>query len=335
MSNNKAFLKSVLFGKKQNDETKSQKLVKALFVIPEKAKGVEVRHYIKPEKEAQEQQADLLFLPTERFGYKYCLVVVDIFDNRVDVEPLKFKDAVAVAKGLSAIYNRGILKKPNYLNVDSGSEFKGSVADYSKANNIILKVSATARHSQTAFAEYINKLIGKGISFLQTEQELEMGKAMRGWMHYIRQIVETINEKADENRKKNIDKIDKDNNNQKELVKHAITGDNVDKTIDNVIDDIKNKKELPVLKKDVPLLGDSYAKDGILNIGQKVRYQLDYPISAFDKKRLHGTFRAGDIRWSKEIHTIDKSLVLPNQPVSYLISGITNRSFTRQQLQII
>jgi len=333
----KDFLRNILFNKPQEKETKSQRLIKDLFTIPKKPKGVEIRHYIKPTEEGQQQQADILYLPSDTFGYKYCLVVVDIADNRIDVEPLKQHSASAVENGFIKIYSRGILQKPIYLNVDAGSEFKGNVLTYLKENNIIPKVSATARHSQTAFVEYINKLIGKAVGYLQTEQELKKNKTVKGWLKYIRDIVETINEQADKNQEKNESKNDKNQTDDKKMEKDAVTGNKMDETIDSFIDDIKNKKETPILKKDVPLLGESYIKQGgILDIGTKVRYQLDYPISAGTNKRLHGDkFRAGDIRWSKEIYTIDKAIIVPNQPISYLINGITNRSFLRQQLQVI
>jgi hypothetical protein len=73
----------------------------------------------------------------------------------------------------------------------------------------------------------------------------------------------------------------------------------------------------------------------ILEEGIKVRVALDYPISAGTGEKLHGKFRAGDIRWSKEIHTIDKVILTPNQPISYLVSDIHNASYLRNQLQLV
>ena len=97
------FLSNILFGKKNINETKSEKLIKDLFTVPKKNKGNDVRHYIKPDEEGDTQQADLLFLPTDRFGYKYALVVIDIFSNRIDIEPIKIKSAESVAKAFNKI----------------------------------------------------------------------------------------------------------------------------------------------------------------------------------------------------------------------------------------
>jgi hypothetical protein len=72
----------------------------------------------------QIQQADLLYLP-EDDGYKYLLVVVDLFDRHVEVEPLKNKDAQTVKDAFIEIYNNTDLKHPKQLQVDSGKEFMG------------------------------------------------------------------------------------------------------------------------------------------------------------------------------------------------------------------
>ncbi len=79
---------------KKTNETQSDKLIKDLFTIPIKNKGSDIRHYVKPNQKNEMHQADLLFLPTDKFGYKYALVVIDIYDSRIDIEPLKLKSSV-------------------------------------------------------------------------------------------------------------------------------------------------------------------------------------------------------------------------------------------------
>lgn len=312
---------------------KKETLLQQLFKRPQKNKGVDIRHYNKPLSEGIQQQGDLLFLPTDAFGYKYALVIADISTNRCDAEPLKDKTNQAVLTGIKKIYARGILKKPTEIRFDAGSEFKGSVAQFFKENGIVVKVSATNVHSQTAIVEYINKLLGKVIGQLQVETELEKNKTSKEWVKYLAEIVDVINEKADINRDKNKAKA---KNYESSLHDDVITNPKqIKETVSEFVENIKNdaSSKVPVVKTDVPLAG-KVGKD-ILNEGDKVRVALDYPIDVVSGKRLHGTFRAGDIRWTKEIHTIDKVLMQPNQPVAYLVSGITNRSFTRNQLQAL
>lgn len=90
---------------------------------------------------------------------------------------------------------------------------------------------------------------------------------------------------------------------------------------------IKNASDLPVCA------GDAC---NLLNVGDKVRIQLDNPISATeDEKRLHGRFRSSDIRWSIKIYKINHVALKPNFPPMYMVEGINNASFTKNQLQIV
>lgn len=325
----KSFLSSVLFRKKNTNETKGNKLIKDLFTIPKKNKGNDIRHYVKPDKKNEIHQSDLLFLPTDKFGYKYALVVVDIYDSRIDIEPLKLKSSVA--HGLQKIYERGILHYPKYLYVDSGSEFKGDVLEFLNKHNVIVSVSATQRHTQTAFVERANFLIGKAIAILQTRKEIETNKTVKKWIDNIKLIVETINDKADTTKEKRENEIDDKKEKDKIILKEA-SKKNADDEVDELISNIKNKIQPNIIKYDIPLAGKNSKQLGILPEGTRVRIALDYPINHISGEKLHGTFRAGDIRFSKEIHTIEKIILSPNQPIAYLVSDIKNRSFLSNQL---
>jgi hypothetical protein len=57
-----------------------------------------------------------------------------------------------------------------------------------------------------------------------------------------------------------------------------------------------------------------------LEIGQKVRRILDYSIKASNNKKESGNFRAGDIRWSKEIFKVMRVIKEPNQVPLYFIN---------------
>jgi hypothetical protein len=223
------------------------------------------------------------------------------------------------------------------MNVDEGSEFKGSVEQYFKDEHIILTVSAVNRHSQNAFVEYINKLIGKGIFSLQNVKEIETQKTNKQWINDLKYIVEVINEKADENFKANrIKQLDEAKKEKKEE-KEAIKGDDkINEHIKTFINKVDKGEPIEKLKgHNIPLIDESNKNDGVLEQNTKVRYKLDYPIDIATKKRLNGNFRAGDIRWSLSEHKVDKVIIIPNQPISYLLSGITNRSFLRNDLQVI
>jgi hypothetical protein len=238
-------------------------------------------------------QADLLYLPTDKFGFKYALVVVDVYDKKCDAVPLKLKTPEAVVSGLKKIYERKIIKVPHVLQFDQGSEFKGAVKDYAKDNKIRLKYTLTNRHRQNAVVEAKNKAIGGYIMKYQNEKELETGKQVKGWVDALPYLIKYLND------------------------------------------------TLPV-KKGKPLTDDiittEYSAD-LIPLHTKVRAVLDYPISAYNKSKLKGTFRTGDIRWGKEPRTVEKIILNPNMPPMYQLDapkGFETRvAYTKNQLQVI
>jgi len=62
------------------------------------------------------QQADILYLPEDK-GFKYLLVVVDLYDNSVDAEPVKdiLSNSNDVLKAFGKIYSRDYLDLPLIL----------------------------------------------------------------------------------------------------------------------------------------------------------------------------------------------------------------------------
>ena len=73
----------------------------------------------------------------------------------------------------------------------------------------------------------------------------------------------------------------------------------------------------------------------VLDNGQKVRLKLDAPKEYINDNKLHGTFRAGDIRWTPEIHTITNIIMLPNQPILYTVDNTMSPAYGRNELQIV
>jgi len=89
----------------------------------------------------------------------------------------------------------------------------------------------------------------------------------------------------------------------------------------------KNKSSDPVCQ------GESC---NLLNIGDKVRIALDAPISATEKgEKLHGKFRASDIRFDPTIRKIENIYLNPGMPPLYLVSGISKATYTRNQIQLV
>jgi hypothetical protein len=139
-------------------------------------------------------QADLLFLPSDRFGLKYALVIVDVHDKRVDAQPIKGKDSKIMITAFKKIYERGILNYPKILEVDNGSEFKGETGIFLKDKGIKIHVGLTNRHRSQGLVESKNQVIGKIISQIQSYNELKSGKISKTWVDDLPQIISMINE---------------------------------------------------------------------------------------------------------------------------------------------
>jgi hypothetical protein len=76
--------------------------------------------------------------------------------------------------------------------------------------------------------------------------------------------------------------------------------------------------------------------DPILQIGTPVRVALDKPIESTGQ-RLSGKFRASDIRYDPDNERILNTIISPDEPVLYKVSGKSNlgTAYTYNQLQVI
>jgi hypothetical protein len=185
-------------------------LVDELFRRPPrepKRKGINTIYTAR--KPNQIQQADLLFLP-EDDGYKYLLVVVDLFDRHVEVEPLKSKDAAAIKSAMIDIYNNTDIKHPAVLQVDSGKEFMGVFKTYMTKLGTKIRYGIPGRHKQQSLAERVNGIIGKEIFKRQIARELKTGKVNKEWLDDIDDIVDTINDKFRATNAKRFSQIKRD-----------------------------------------------------------------------------------------------------------------------------
>lgn len=177
--------------KDKTTETEYKNLLKA----PKKEKKDETPHIANNiNRDGFIQQADLLYLPTDKFGYKYCLTVVDAYNKKVDAEPLKDKTPKSVVGALKKIYKRELLLPPDILQFDQGKEFKGEVKEYLKEERIAVKYTLTNRHRQNALVEAKNKQIGKTILEYQNEKEVETGKRVKSWVDALPYLIKYLNE---------------------------------------------------------------------------------------------------------------------------------------------
>lgn len=143
------------------------------------------------------QQGDILYLPEDK-GFKYLLVIVDLYDNSVDAEPVK--DILSkdndVLKAFQKIYSRNYLEIPLILTLDKGAEFtQQKVIDYLKGLAINVKFSLTGRSRQLAYVERMNQRIGTILLKRMTNQELITGQVSKEWVDDIKPLIKLLNER--------------------------------------------------------------------------------------------------------------------------------------------
>jgi hypothetical protein len=246
-------------------------------------------HY-KEVKKNVSHQADILFLPTDKFGYKYCLVITDIYSRITDAIELKYKDADSVLKGAIKIYNRGILPYPLVrIIVDDGNEFYGEFEQYFKKRNILVKHLPAGKHLGIVDSKI--KVIGTALFHQMEQVEYKTNKVSKAWVKNLPEVITLLNEYTVEMKQKT---KDKNPGGKDTLFPH-------------------NNK--------------------LLEIGTKVRYALFKPKDILGTTQS-GKFRATDVKWSKDIHTVDNILLIPDSPVMYIINGFETEPFTREKLQI-
>lgn len=79
----------------------------------------------------------------------------------------------------------------------------------------------------------------------------------------------------------------------------------------------------------------------LLDIGTKVRVQLEQPRDMVTGKVLAGKFRSTDLRWDPQIRIIREILLRPGSPPMYLLDGNVGKrntepvAYTKNQLQLV
>ena len=259
-------------------------------------------------KDGMVQQADVIYLQPDDSGHKHALVVVDVATGKTAARPIHAVSSREVTKAFKDIYASGDLKFPKvFMQVDNGGEFKDVTKKYFDNKGTVVRYGKPHRSRMQAYAENRNLMIGKMVSLHQHSEELKWREEHPNvpakevplntqWVDDLPMIIDAINEV-------NVHKPYKPS---------------------------KTKPNMPICSKSKNGKVDSCI---LLKIGQRVRYILDVPRDTSGKV-LHGKFRAGDLRWSQSIHTIENILIKPTQPPLYQISGM-QPAYTKAQLMVV
>ncbi len=252
--------------------------------------------------------ADVLYLPTAKFGFKYLLVVLDLASDKFDCEPLKNKESEYVLRAMLRIFNRDILPDPKYsLKTDEGSEFKGVFHKWLYDKSIFHKVVAKGNHHGMRQIDALIHQISRIIMTYLVNEEMKKNKRQVDWTAMLPSIRKLLNEYRDKT-----DMLPKHIN---EFVYDLPRDDFIVKY---------DKKKQPIYKQLEPKF----------KIGDMVHHYLLVPEDFQGNKYKDGKRRTGDLSWSREPKKIEKIIIMNGQgPVyRYILNGFKGKSFTTNEL---
>lgn len=171
-------------------------VLNSLYKRPFYERGVDSPHFqiLKPNIY---QQADIVYVPEDKQGYKFILVIADVNNKKIDAVPVKSlkQSSKEIFEGIKTIYERGILKYPKFLSFDNGNEFKGpDTLKYLHENHINIKIAQTGRHRQQGTVERANEKLGTSIHKLQVNEELITNKIKKDWVDDLEALVKYFND---------------------------------------------------------------------------------------------------------------------------------------------
>ena len=237
-------------------------------------------------------QLDLLFLPTTKQGYKYCVVIVDLANDEFDIEAIKNKNPTDILKAVEKMKKRKYIKLKNNagqtVSTDSGTEFKGAFGTYLFNHSIFHKVAQPNRHIQMANVERLNGILGGLFNGYMNNKEQETNKIYKEWTNAIPVIRDQLNTIR-----------------KKELPENIYTYEYPVWNAE-LVSKVKNKTTKKM--DDITTIIEPKYK-----VGDLVYVALETPENTFGTK-LHGGFRNGDTRLTTEPHAINKVLYFHGPP---------------------
>ena len=153
--------------------------------------------------------ADILMLPETKQGYKYLLLVVDLYTDEFDGVAMKTKTSEETVIAVKKIFkSKKYLEKPMTLQTDGGTEFKKDFAKYLYEQNILHNITLPGRHKQNSSIESLNRQIGRLLNGYMNQQEMETGKRCREWTDILPDVIKKYNAYRKERR----GSLDEENN---------------------------------------------------------------------------------------------------------------------------
>ena len=157
-------------------------------------------------------QADILYLPYDRYEkktYKYALDIVDVASRYKGSYQLTTKNSKEVAQAFQWINENTLLNYPKTLIIDDGKEFYGGTTKLMEKHDVIIQRGDPSQHRSQGIVERFNRTLADRLFTFQYHKELEdPSKINREWVSRLQNVVGALNnEKTRLNEMKPIDAI--------------------------------------------------------------------------------------------------------------------------------
>lgn len=137
---------------------------------------------------------DVLFLPTTQYRYKYLFVIVDLWSDAFDIEPIREKTPDAVLKALQKVLTRQFIPDIEAsIRTDSGPEFKAIFHKWLHDHNVLQRVAEPKRHQQMANVDNLIKTLGRLFNGYMNAKEEETGRQYKQWTDVVNIIRTDLN----------------------------------------------------------------------------------------------------------------------------------------------
>jgi hypothetical protein len=261
--------------------------------------------------------ADILYLPTDKFGFNKLLVICDIARDDFDIEKMKGETAEEALSAFKKMQKRNIIKIPYAsLLTDGGSSFKGVFHKYLYENGVNHRVARVGRHHQLSNVDSLCRQLGSLFNGIMNKKEEETGKVSKAWTHAIDEVREKLNKY----------RISRGVKVPKDITTYEYP------IFDNLEPKIKNKKtgggDINDDNQQYSLIKPKY------KVGDLVNVLLEEPQTILGKKQPTKTFRMQDLRLEKKKRKVIKVLYYSGpQKYRYLIEGLPNASYVESELK--
>ncbi len=261
--------------------------------------------------------SDILHLPTTKNGNKYLFVIVDLYTQDFDIEPLKVLNSVQALKAMQACFKRSYIKMPKYsLKSDGGAEFKGVFDMYLYDKSILHKGIVADRHSSMSVVESLNKQLGRLLNGYMNTKEIQTGKVYREWDKAVNTIRKDLNELRTKRKPQD-----------PRTYKYPETKDYKTIVKDETIKDKNGKTKTIKIEENVRIKPK-------FKVNDMVYRALEKPKDALGKNQNTKNFRAGDYSFEKTPRRITQIFTMAGSGdlYRYYLDGVRNASYTSRQL---